>query len=180
MGAPAAPVAGADLYRVRPRPYRAPMPQPTGPKPRPLTGHLAAFRADRLAFFVDCARTYGDVVPLRLPGRPILLFSHPDLIEEVLVTQARHFIKHFGLRMYKPVLGNGLVTSEGDFWRRQRKLSAPAFHPTRLAAYAADMTSAATRMLDAWSAEANGRQTARDVHEDLMRLTLDVACRTLF
>ena len=114
------------LYRAGRRPYRGPMPPPAGPKARLLTGHLAAFRNDRLAFFLECARTYGDVVPLRLPGRPILLFSHPDLIEQVLVSQARNFVKHFGLRMYKPVLGNGLVTSEGDFWRRQRKLAAPA------------------------------------------------------
>src|SRR5215203_3257675 len=104
------------------------MPPFAGPKPRRFLGHLAAFRADRLKFFTECARTYGDVVPLKLPGRRLLLVSHPDLIEQVLVTQAKHFIKHFGLRMYKPILGEGLVTSEGTFWRRQRKLSAPAFH----------------------------------------------------
>src|SRR3954471_1624739 len=111
------------------------MPASAAPKAHWLYGHLAAFRADRLGFFTDCARTYGDVVPLRLPGRRLLLLSHPDLIEQVLVTQAKHFIKHFGLRMYKPILGEGLVTSEGAFWRRQRKLSAPAFHPGRLAGY---------------------------------------------
>jgi cytochrome P450 len=155
---------------------------PAGPKPRLLTGHLSAFRADRLGFFLHCARTYGDVVPLRLPGRRVLLFNHPDLIEQVLVAQAGNFVKHFGLRMYKPVLGNGLVTSEGAFWRRQRKLAAPAFHPSRLAGYAADMTAAATRMLDGWAAAAppGGGPAARDVHDDLMRLTLDVACKTLF
>src|SRR5437763_1273030 len=101
------------------------MPVVPGPKAHFLLGHLPEFRADRLAFFTRCARTYGDVVALRLPGLRVLLLSHPDLIEEVLVTQASKFIKHFGLRMYKPVLGNGLVTSEGAFWRRQRKLSAP-------------------------------------------------------
>ena len=172
------------------------MPLPSGPKPRLLTGHLAAFRADRLSFFLHCARVYGDVVPLRLPGRPILLFSHPDLIEQVLVTQARHFVKHFGLRVYKPVLGNGLVTSEGDFWRRQRKLSAPAFQGARLAGYARLMVESTAAMLDAWHAEARragagasagaGAGTGapapvrRDVHADMMRLTLEVACRTLF
>ena len=159
------------------------MPLPSGPKPRLLTGHLAAFRADRLSFFLHCARVYGDVVPLRLPGRPILLFSHPDLIEQVLVTQAKHFVKHFGLRMYKPVLGNGLVTSEGDFWRRQRKLSAPAFQGARLAGYADDMVELTTAMLDGWRADpraARGAAVERDVHADMMRLTLQIACRTLF
>src|SRR5688572_2400779 len=157
---------------------------PTG---RLLTGHLKEFRADRLAFFTRCAREYGDVVPLRILGFRVLLLNHPDLIEEVLVTQAKHFVKHFGLRLYKPILGNGLVTSEGDFWRRQRKLSAPAFQSSRLAGYATEMVASAVRMADAWQKEiCNGGAAAaettqvRDVHCDMMRLTLGIACRTLF
>jgi len=152
-----------------------------GPKAHPITGHLTQFRADRLGFFTHCARTYGDIVPLRFAYRRVILLSRPDLIEQVLVTQAKHFIKHFGLRLYQPILGNGLVTSERDLWRRQRKLSAPAFQPARLAAYAGDMIASAERMLDDWQSDgmpASGR--VRDVHEDLMRLTLDIACKTLF
>lgn len=155
-----------------------PMQSLRGPRGGLLTGHLAQFRADRLAFFTECAKTYGDVVPLRLPGRSILLFSRPDLIEQVLVAQARHFVKHFGLRMYKPILGEGLVTSEGDFWRRQRKLSARAFQPSRMAGYAREMATATSRMLDSWAVPAGGQ--VRDIHADLMRLTLEIACRTLF
>jgi cytochrome P450 len=149
-------------------------------------GHMRPFRADRLTFLRECARDYGDVVRLRLPGRPLLLFNHPDLIEQVLVTQAKHFVKHFGLRVYKPVLGNGLVTSEGDFWRRQRKLSAPAFQGARLAGYARLMVESTAAMLEAWHVEARmdragpGDPMTRDVHADMMRLTLEVACRTLF
>jgi len=52
------------------------------------------------------------------------------------VTDSKHYIKHFGARMYKPVLGNGLVTSEGDFWLRQRRLSQPAFLKNRVLSYA--------------------------------------------
>lgn len=150
-----------------------------GPKGRFFVGHLTAFRADRLGFFTHCARTYGDVVPLRILHRRLLLFSHPDLIEQVLITQAGNFIKHFGLRIYKPILGNGLVTSEGAFWRRQRKLSAPAFQPARLASYAQTMIAAAVRMRDDWGREKPGGQI-RDVHADLMWLTLQTACATLF
>jgi cytochrome P450 len=160
------------------------MPLPAGPKPRLITGHLADFRADRLAFFTRCARQYGDVVPLRVVHHRALLLSHPDLIEQVLVTQAKHFVKHFGLRMYKPILGNGLVTSEGDFWRRQRKLSAPAFHGGRMAAYAGDIIGCAGRVVDEWKAQARaaGGQggVVRDVHDDAMRLMLEITCRTLF
>jgi cytochrome P450 len=147
-----------------------------GPKAHWFYGHLREFRADRLGFFSDCARTYGDVVPLRLPGKRLLLFSRPDLIEQVLVTQSKNFIKHFGLRMYKPVLGNGLVMSEGDFWRRQRKLSAPAFQATHMSGYVAEMVSSAARISATWPTIPH----VRDVHVDMMQLTLEIACRTLF
>src|SRR4051812_1071430 len=120
----------------RPVPYTRVMPSapaPRGPPGRLLTGHLAEFRADRLAFFTRCAREYGDVVPLRIVRHRVLLLSHPDLIEQMLVGRdksgAKPFIKHFGLRLYGPILGNGLVTSEGDFWRRQRKPSARRSRP---------------------------------------------------
>jgi len=168
------------------------MTTPRGPTGRFLTGSLAEFRADRLAFFTRCAREYGDVVSFRLLGRPVLLLNRPDLVEQVLVTHAKNFVKHFGLRLYKPILGNGLVTSEGDFWRRQRKLSAPAFQASRLPAYAEAMVDATARMMDEWAtgahetseqapgAHAAGRTQTRDVNADMMRLTLQIACKTLF
>ena len=159
------------------------MPTLRGPEGRWLTGNLAEFRADRLAFFTRCAREFGDVVPLRLLGKPVLLLNRPDLIEQVLVHQSKNFVKHFGLRLYKPILGNGLVTSEGDFWRRQRKLSAPAFQAARMAGYAGAMVSLTDRMVEAWQREvgsSNGPGEVRDVHVDMMRLTLQIACQTLF
>jgi cytochrome P450 len=159
------------------------MTEPRGPTGRFLTGSLAEFRADRLSFFTRCAREYGDVVSFRLLGRPVLLLNRPDLVEQVLVTHAKHFVKHFGLRLYKPILGNGLVTSEGDFWRRQRKLSAPAFQASRLPAYADAMIEGTARMLDEWAPgpEADTVEPpARDVNADMMRLTLRIACKTLF
>ena len=154
---------------------------PRGPRGHWFLGHLTEFRRDRLEFMATVARDYGDVVPLRLLGHPVILLSRPDLIEQVLVHHTKHFIKHAGLRLYKPILGNGLVTSEGDFWRRQRKLSAPAFQGSRLPAYAREMVDSTDRMCDGWSAElrdAGGRP--RDVNVDMMRLTLEIACRTLF
>ena len=157
-----------------------------GPRGRFLVGNLPEFRADRLAFFTRCARDYGDVVPLRLLGKPVLLLNRPDLIEQALVARARHFVKHFGLRLYMPILGNGLVTSEGDFWRRQRKLSAPAFQASRMPGYARAMVESTVRMCQAWASSAGHDQSShrqeevRDVNADMMRLTLEIACRTLF
>jgi cytochrome P450 len=148
---------------------------PPGPKGRLLTGHLREFRGDRLAFYARCAREFGDVVALRFVSRPVWLISHPDLIESVLVAQARNFIKHFALRLNPLVLGKGLLTSEGDFWLRQRRLLQPAFQRQRLASFAPDMVAAAERLLAGWTP---GRTV--NVDGEMMRLTLDITGRTLF
>ncbi len=110
--------------------------RPPGPTGRFLYGNLFEFVDRRLDFLTDCARQYGDFSSFRFGPRRVFLIAHPDLIEQVLVTDARHYVKHFGARMYKPVLGNGLVTSEGDFWLRQRRLAQPAFLRNRLLGYA--------------------------------------------
>jgi cytochrome P450 len=145
------------------------------PKGHWLTGHIGAFRRDRLGFITDCARNYGDMVDLRLGPMRIRMLNHPDLIEEVLVTKSRQFIKHGPLRQARDSLGNGLLTSEGDFWRRQRKLAQPAFHRDRIAGYAAIMVTATERMLEGW---ADGQ--VRDVQDDMMRVTLEIVAQCLF
>jgi cytochrome P450 len=147
---------------------------PPGPKGRPITGHLHLLRHGRLDFYTRCAREYGDVFLLRFGWYRVYFVSHPDLIETVLVTQARNFTKHFALRINPDVFGNGLLTSEGDFWLRQRRLMQPAFSRVRLASFAADMVAAAERLLGGW---APGQ--TRDIQADMMRLTTDVAARTL-
>src|SRR4051794_23164389 len=140
-----------------------------------LTGHLRPFQHDQLGYLTGCAREYGDVVDLRLGPMRVRLLSHPDLIEEVLVAKSRHFIKHGPLRQARPSLGNGLLTSEGAFWRQQRKLAQPAFHRDRVAAYAAVMVAAAERMLDGW---ADGQ--VRNAQDDMMRVTLEIVAKCLF
>ena len=149
---------------------------PPGPKGHWFLGNLPGFKRDRLGFFDDLHRDYGDVVAIRLgPRRRAFAVYHPDLIEEVLVTRNRHFIKHFALRSTRRTLGFGLLTSEGDFWRRQRRLAQPAFARDRVAAHASVMVELAERMLATW---ADGQ--ARDAQEDMMRLTLEIVARTLF
>ena len=148
---------------------------PAGPKGHWLSGNLPHFAGDRLGFFTHCARTYGDFVPVRLGPRRAVILSHPELIEEVLVAKNKHFRKHFALRTTKRTLGNGLLTSEGDFWRRQRRLAQPAFHKDRVAAHAAVMVELTETMLEGWR---DGQ--ARDAQDDMMGLTLQVVARTLF
>src|SRR5450755_1390486 len=132
---------------------------PPGPKGHWLAGNLPDFRRGRLDFLTRCAREYGDIVNLRFAHRRIYLVCHPDLIEEVIATNSKHFIKHFALRINPMVLGKGLLTSEGDFWLRQRRLSQPVFLPSRIMSYAPTMVSSAQRMLATWKA---GEQ--RDIH----------------
>ncbi|MGH7265986.1 MAG: cytochrome P450, partial [Candidatus Rokuibacteriota bacterium] len=107
--------------------------RPPGPKAHWLTGHLRQLAGDRLAFLRACAREYGDVVFLRFGRRPAYLVSHPDLVEAVLVTHQRDFVKSWVVRLLRPVLGDGLLTSDGDHWLRQRRLVQPAFHRARIA-----------------------------------------------
>src|SRR4051812_2355057 len=124
---------------------------PPGPRGTLLGGSLRQFMSRRLDFFRDVARDYGDLASFRFGPKRIFLATHPDLVEQVLVTDAKHYIKHFGARMYKPVLGNGLVTSEGDFWLRQRRLSQPALLKLHPLASTPVMTGTTDRMLKSWA-----------------------------
>src|SRR5438128_806561 len=121
-----------------------------GPRGRFLTGHLSQIGRERLAFLTQCAREFGDLVPLQLGPRRALLISDPDAIEEVLVHQHRSFVKTPALKIASRVLGQGLLTSEGEFWRRQRRLIQPAFHRQRVAAYADTMVAEAARLVASW------------------------------
>ena len=121
-------------------------------------------------------RKYGDAVGVALGPLKVTLFSHPDVVEDILVTRNKLWLKDRFLRTtLRPVLGHGLLSSEGDFWRKQRRLAQPAFHRDRIAAYAGIMVDHASRLVHAWR---DGE--VRDVHKDMMRLTLAIVAETLF
>ena len=113
----------------------APPQTPPGPPQLWLFGNLREFGRDRLGASSRWAQEYGDVVWARFGPRVVVFLNHPDLVEEVLVNQNRKFIKHYRLRDATRTLGQGLLISEGEFWRGQRKLAQPAFHRERIAAY---------------------------------------------
>lgn len=128
-----------------------------------------------LEYFTSIAGEYGDIAGLRILNFKTIFINHPDLIEEVLVTNARLYSKGRVLRANRHVFGEGLLTSEGDFWLRQRRLTQPAFHRARIASYAATMVEYTQRMLNNWR---GGEE--RDVHREMLRLTLQIVGKTLF
>jgi cytochrome P450 len=148
---------------------------PPGPKGHLLGGNVREYARDPLGFLSRCVREYGDVVELRFMGQTIYLLSDPGLIEYILVENNRNFTKTRILKRNRRLLGEGLLTSEGEFWRRQRRLAQPAFHRKRVAAYGEVMAAFAERSLEAW----RDGQTI-DVHEEMMHLTLEIVAKCLF
>jgi cytochrome P450 len=148
---------------------------PLGPRGNWLLGNVAAFKADRLGFMRTIARDYGGVVALRLGFRKVWLVTEPAVIHSVLVTHARQFRKHFALRINPIVLGNGLLTSEGEFWLRQRRLSQPAFQKSQVAGYVPTFVEHTARMLSRWKSG-----EVRDILPEMMNLTLGIVSKTLF
>ncbi len=130
---------------------------------------------DATNFLARIARQYGDVVYFGIGPREIYLVVHPDAIRDLLVTKDRSFIKSLALQRTKVVLGEGLLTSEGDFHLRQRRLAQPAFHRDRIRRYGEVMCEYALRARERWE---DGQPL--DMHQEMMRLTLAVVAKTLF
>ena len=148
---------------------------PPGPPGHLILGHQSEFRQDPLGLLTRTARQYGDLATIRFGPYRVILVSHPDHVESVLVSNARIFLKGPALRRNPLLLGSGLLTSEGEQWRRQRRLIQPAFGRQRVAAYGEVMSVYAQRAVAGWC---NGE--TRDIHAEMMRLTLAIVAKTLF
>lgn len=148
---------------------------PPGPKGKLLGGNFTAFRRDSLAYLQKATNEYGDIVYLRFGPQDVFFLNHPDYIKDVLVTNHQSFMKGRALQRAKRLLGEGLLTSEGDFHRRQRRLAQPAFHRGRIASYGAVMTDYAARTAARWHDGAT-----LDISQEMMRLTLAIVGKTLF
>jgi cytochrome P450 len=150
-------------------------PRPPGPRPRFLIGNFPLFSADPLSVFTRWAREFGDVFYYRAGWIDVYFLNHPDLIESVLVSQAQNFAKDKVIQNSRWFLGDGLLTSEGAPWLRQRRLCQPAFHRERLAAYAQTMSAYAEEAMAAWS-----HGETRDIHQEMMQLTMRIVAKVLF
>lgn len=149
--------------------------RPPGPKNPLVLGHLPAFRRNPLTFLTRTVRDFPDFCYLRLGNQHVYFVNHPDLIQEVLVNHQASFRKSRILQRSKILLGEGLLTSEGESHLRQRRLVQPAFHRDRLTGYAASMSELALRAASTWN-----HSEVRDIHAEMTRLTLAIVARTLF
>jgi cytochrome P450 len=152
-----------------------PAARPPGPKNLPIVGNLFAFRSDPLGFLTKASREYGDLVYYRFLHQNMYQVNHPDYVREILVANQSNFIKSRALQRAKILLGEGLLTSEGEYHLRQRRLVQPALHRERLARYAAAMSKCAVRAREHWQAG-----SAMDVSVEMAQLTLAVVAKTLF
>ncbi len=151
------------------------MTRPPGPKPHFPVGNMPLASDDPLGTFLTWAREYGDIFYYRAAWLHVYFLNDPELIEWVLIRNSQNLFKDRVVRNSRWFLGNGLLTNEGDSWLRQRRLSQPAFHRDRIASYARIMTGYADQMLASWK---DGE--TRDIHQEMMQLTLRIVVHCLF
>ncbi len=160
---------------------RAGAPRPgqlKGPKGTFVVGNLFEAWADPLALFTEATRAYGENVRLRFAYLDYLLVNDPAAVQHILVQNHANYTKSRNYQGLKVVLGEGLLTSEGDFWRKQRKLAQPAFHREHMEGFLAEMVRCTEDMLDRWDREVAAGESF-DLHREMMRLTFRVVGRTL-
>jgi cytochrome P450 len=149
---------------------------PPGPKGNPFFGPLVSeSRRDPLNFTLRLAREYGDICAFRVGRERVYFVNSPEGVRDILVNHYDNFLKGRGRTRARQLVGQGLLLSEGDLHRRQRRLAQPAFHRQRIAAYADEMGAAALRRAESWR---DG--DALDIWPEMLGLTLGIVGRTLF
>ncbi len=152
-----------------------PVQTPPFVKGRPFLGVLPQFRKNPPEFLLSVARRHGDIANMRLGPQDTFVISNPDWIKDILITNQSNFTKSRMLERAKVLLGEGLLTSEGQFHTRQRRLVQPAFHRDRLIGYGSTMVDCAVQCRDRWHSGAT-----LDIAREMNRLTLAIVARTLF
>lgn len=147
-----------------------------GPNPHPIFGAAMEFRKDPIGFMVSTAGKFPQISRFRFVYLRMVLLTDPEYIRHVLQINNKNYKKGIEYEHLKPVLGEGLLTSEGDFWLRQRRLAQPAFHRERIAGFVEKMVNCTDEMLNEWEKTKNN---SFDLHAEMMHLALDIVGRTL-
>ena len=148
---------------------------PPGPNYKMPGKLIRQFVRDPIKTLSTIAQKYGDISYFKLgPKQHVYLINNPDYIEKVLIYDHRNFRKGKRLQVAKNILGEGLVTSEGDFHNRQRRLIQPIFHPRQIISYGKIMTDYGIRFRDRWKNE-----DTVDISQEMMELTLGIICKSV-
>ncbi len=150
------------------------MAQPPGPKGRALLHSLLTIKRDRLAFVLEAGERYGDVVGFGMGQRKVFLLRHPEHIRYVLAENPANYRKGLGIEEARPLLGYGLLSSDGELWTRQRRLLQAAFHAGRLDSYRQIIVAASEKMAAQWRTGAT-----IDAAREMTRLTVTIVGQTL-
>jgi cytochrome P450 len=150
-----------------------------GPKGSPFIGSMKEIQKDVLGFFTRLPEQYGDFVKFRFLFWEAYFTNDPALIKHVLLDNHRNYNKqNMDYQNLKPLVGEGLLTSDGDFWLRQRRLIQPAFHKARIQAFSEIMTGSTLEMLERW--QQHDPKRPLDITGEMMRLTLSIVGKALF
>ena len=152
--------------------------RPPGPRYHTPFGFYADLRRDPIQFHLNAAK-FGDVVCIRTGLGSLYFVTHPDHIKHILQDNNQNYGRSRFYRMMKPALGEGLLLSEGAFWRRQRRLAQPAFYRQRIATFATLMTDAAAQLLERWQPAATNGQPL-EIAAEMDHLTLMITNKALF
>jgi cytochrome P450 len=141
----------------------------------PFLGVALPIHRDAIGFFTRAFQRYGDRVELRVLGKRVLLLSDPADVEAVLVNDRDSYGRSTEVRNLRAIFGDGLLSSEGDLWRKQRRLIQPAFSHERILQYSAVMLASMERQISGWRTG-----EGREICHDMAAYTRDVICNTMF
>ncbi|MBU9713077.1 cytochrome P450 [Bacillus tamaricis] len=147
-----------------------------GPKGNLISGHLKDFQRDPLQFMQKLAEDYGEIARFKFgPFQDVYLISNPELIKQVLVTKQKNFVKSRDLTILKPIIGEGLLTSEKGHHLKQRRLIQPHFKREHIRSYGEDMIKTTEEYMKSWK-----EKEERVLSKDMMNITLGIISKTMF
>ncbi len=144
-----------------------------------LLGNLLQLRSERIHFFIRQQKEVGSIYRVKVPTRSVMVLTDPEWIKYVLVDNNKNYTKSFAYDSIRIFLGNGLLTSEGEYWKRQRRLAQPAFHKEKLALMFRNMVEQTQSTIDTLEQYADTDQPV-NLAKALYKLTLNIVNNTLF